>query len=273
MPDNPIRPKNLPDFRQPPLNEVLLGVQFAPAKGYDQIRAGEVWNLFRTDFPNVEEQPPLAPVFETFGLSPMAVPLNFGIATGAQHDRFWFLTPEKDELIQFQHDRLLHNWRKVGDQSNEYPRFEKMIVSFEKELRQLENYFNSLEPQPFVCNQAEISYINHIPIAEVGDERSSKWVRFLNFGDSEPDDVACYFRRVLKGPSGVPYARLAGEFSSAGSRGGGRIFSLTLTVRGAPRDTEISSAIEFLKMGREVIVNEFAAITTDSAQSLWERIQ
>src|SRR4051794_13517866 len=76
------RPETLPDFCTPPLNEVVVGVQFTPARGYQQIRAGEVWALFRSIFPKVEEFPALPPMFETFGL-PQAQHINFGIVSGA----------------------------------------------------------------------------------------------------------------------------------------------------------------------------------------------
>lgn len=69
MTDTLPRPDHLPDFRTPPLNEVVVGVQFAPARGYQQILAGEVWELYRAQFPTVEEMPPIPPAFETFGLS------------------------------------------------------------------------------------------------------------------------------------------------------------------------------------------------------------
>lgn len=265
------RPEDLPDFRHPPLNEVLLGVQFAPPKGYQQIRAGEVWNLFRAKFPNVEEHPPLMPVFETFGIFPMSQQLNFGVVTGAQHDRFWFLSPEKDELIQFQQDRLLHNWRKMGDNANEYPRFEKMILNFADEISRFESYIDSIENQKLACNQVEISYINNIILKDSDENNASNWVNFLKFGEQLPDDVACSFRHSILGVNKIPVGRLHCEFVSSSSRGGERMFVLTLTVRGAPQTSNATAAIDFLKMGREVIVNEFAAITTDSAHRLWGR--
>ena len=59
------RPDHLPDFRKPPLNEVVLGVQFNEPAGYRLIRAFEVWSLFREVYPEVHEQPPLAPIVET----------------------------------------------------------------------------------------------------------------------------------------------------------------------------------------------------------------
>jgi hypothetical protein len=46
-----------------------------------------------------------------------------------------------------------------------------------------------------------------------------------------------------------------------------------LTARGAPVDQTTESALEFLKLGREMIVKSFADITTNSAHVFWERVQ
>lgn len=274
MPEMMSRPDNLPDYQNPPLNEVVLGVQFAPAQGYQQIRAGEVWGLFRADFPLVEEQPPLPPAFETFGLPFQGNAFNFGLVAGAMHDRFWFLSQNKDELIQFQQDRLLHNWRKVRGRDNSYPRFEKIIVSFESELRRLEKYFDGISPQNIKCNQVEISYINHIPLEGEGSaQKLGDWLRFLNFEESEPDDVSLVVRRALRKSAGAPFGRMICEVNTAWFPEMGRMLVVTLTVRGAPLDQSISSALDFLKKGRDVIVEEFTSITTDSAHELWGRVR
>ncbi len=265
------RPDHLPDFGNPPLNEVVLGIQFAPAAGYQQIRAGEVWGLFKDEFPLVEELPPLVPSFETFGLPPRPS-VGFGVITGAQHDRFWFLSSNKDELIQFQQDRLLHNWRKVGDQTNEYPRFEKMIARFQDEARTLETYFSTLSPQKLSCNQAEISYINHIRIGEEGGLHSATEVfSFLNFPEPEPEEVSASFRRIILDESGNPVGRLTCELNSAIDIERHKILILNLTARGMPTGSDIDAAIHFLVHGRDVVVNEFAAITTEKAHKIWER--
>ena len=157
------RPVDLPDFKMPPLNEVVFGIQFQPPVGYSQIHAGEVWQLFKSDFPVVQELPPLPPQFETFGL-PATPSFNFGIFNPAQHNRFWFLSPDHTQLIQFQADRLLHNWRKIKGQLSEYPRFETMFDSFEAETRNFETYVGTLNPQTLHCHQVEISYVNHIKL-------------------------------------------------------------------------------------------------------------
>jgi uncharacterized protein (TIGR04255 family) len=270
------RPENLPDFRQPPLNEVVLGVQFKPARGYQQIKAGEIWALYRGDFPNVQELPPVPPMFETFGPGGMfASQISFGFVTGATHSRFWFLSPNRDELIQFQQDRLLHNWRKVGDQTNEYPRFERMIVKFENELRLLEKYFSGLEPQRLEINQCEISYINHILSADSSAPVHVKnWLRFLDFGDQDqPDDFAITFRSTIRAADSKPLGRIITEAATGINQAGRQIITLTLTARGAPTSADIPAALDFLKLGRVLIVTTFANITTDSAHRQWERVQ
>ncbi len=267
-----LRPSHLPDFGNPPLNEVVLGVQFAPARGYTQLSAGAVWALYKSDFPLTQEMPPIAPAFETYGLHAVNPILDFGMVAGAQHDRFWFLSPDKSELIQFQNDRLLHNWRKVGDGANAYPRFESMIDKFESELKRLEIFFGGLSPQAISCNQVEISYINHIEAGHVGTPTEiSKWLRVLDFGSEEPDDVSMSFRRTIVGDDGSPLGRLHCQLGTAADIQAKRKYVLIFTMRGAPREPNIPSALDFLKKGREFIITEFTARTTDSAHLAWER--
>ena len=265
------RPADLPDFRNPPLNEVAIGVQFGPPRGYSQIRAGEVWALFKSEFPLVEEHPPLPPAFETFGL-PLVQQMRLGFVTGAAHDRFWFLTKPKDELIQFQQDRLLHNWRKIGDEANEYPRFERMIEKFKAELIRLEQYVGQLSPQALAINQCELTYINLIPCAADASCQPGQWLKILNFGTSDAEDFTVVFRRVIHDRTGAPLGRLVCEATVA-LVSGRRMIQLALAARGAPVHSDIPAALDFLVRGREIVVRTFAEITTDSAHLAWQRFQ
>ena len=268
------RPDNLPDFQAPPLKEVVLGVQFSAPKGYQQIHAGGVWSLYRGAYPEVQEQPPLAPVFETFGLPHQRslVP-QFSFATGASHDRFWFVRPDGDELIQFQQDRLLHNWRKIGDGTKPYPRFEAMIERFTEEIRTLQKFLAGLAPQTLLINQCEISYVNQIEIQGVENSAPSDWLRFLNFGDSTPDDFSLTLREVIRDPKGNPQARLTCEAASAVLPSGEGVIQLTFTVRGPPKGGDVQSALDFLTVGRERIVWRFAELTTEMAHKKWGRLK
>lgn len=270
------RPKDLPDFTNPPLNEVLLGLQFNQVRGYQQIYARDVWELFRNNFPRVEEQIPLPPAFETFGL-PYQTHLNIGIASGPMHDRFWFLSESRDEIIQFQSDRLLHNWRKVGDQSNVYPRFENMIEKFTEEARSLAGYFSSLGPDKtdvFSVNQCEVSYINHIYPSDSGEtSQPGFWLNFVDVEQRKLDDFNIVFRELILGDNGRPNGRIICEARSALDQKGQKIIALNITARGAPVEPNLTAALDFLKRGREMIVRMFAAVTTDSAHKIWGRSQ
>ncbi|MGN6470577.1 MAG: TIGR04255 family protein [Rhizobiaceae bacterium] len=265
------RPLDLPDFLSPPLNEVVIGIQFNAIRGYQQIFAKDVWELFSSDFPRVQEQPALPPSFETFGL-PSRPQINFGIMTGAQPNRFWFLTEDEEELIQFQQDRFLHNWRKVGDQSNEYPRFEKMIDNFKSEALRLSEFFHSRWSESPKINQCEITYINHIGYGSSDRTNPGEWLNFVSFYGELPEDFNLAFRRTIHDGDGKPRGRFIVEANSALNGNGKRIIVLTLTVRGAPKQPNLDSALEFLNNGREIVVKSFADLTTESAHRTWERI-
>lgn len=266
------RPAGLPDFDNPPLNEVVIGVQFAPIPGYQQIRAGEVWSLYRPDYPLVEEHQPLQPAFETFG--PSSPTISFGLIAAPTHDRFWFLSPERDQLIQFQHDRLLHNWRKIPSASGEYPRYESMRLAFDSELNKLNDYSKSISRRDLQINQCEISYINHIPL-NVNQRLTSldEWLSFLKIEGHSPDDLVSTFRRVINDDKGLPYARFICEIATALGPAQELILIMTLTVRGTPKGSSLDAALSFLDRGREVIVNTFPLLTTPAAHQHWKRKQ
>jgi len=262
-----VRPDALPDFEAPPLNEVVIGVQFTPATGYQQVRVGEVWSLFREDFPSVQELAPIPPTFETFGLPQggRGRP-HINLRSMPEHSRYWFVSLSEDELLQFQKDRLLHNWRKVDDRTNEYPRFETLIDKFEKELRKLETYFASLVPQLLKINQCEVTYTNHIKIEHsVSVASVQEWLNFVRFGKLQPDDFAITFRRVVSSSAGKPLGRLIYESGLGLTEKNEEVMLLTLTFRGAPAGTDINTAIDFLRYGRGLVVQSFKEITTDVA--------
>ncbi|CZT36111.1 TIGR04255 family protein [Rhizobium sp. 9140] len=268
-----MRSRDLPEFDNPPLNEMIVGVQFNPAETYSQIRAGEVWSLFKKRYPLHEEHPPLLPQFETFGL-PAPPQFGFNMVNGGQHDRFWFLTPDRRELIQFQEDRLLHNWRQVdGAPTVKYPRFENILDKFSEEATELSRYFSSIGSRPITFNQAEITYTNHIVLnnSDIG----STHVDYLNVLNLErvvdPDDIVFIMRRVLSNGEN-PFARLIVEAKTAvHNQTFQRMVVLSLTVRGNPPDGSLEDVLWFLKLGHEVIVEEFTAITTDYAHEVWGR--
>ena len=144
----PTRPTDLPDFSNPPLTEVVLGLQFNSIERFTSAHVGRLWQLFEAQYPLTEEHPPIMPIFETFG---QALPLFSGIVSGLAFSassllgmpRTFFLNADRTTVLQIQRDRFLHNWRKVGD-ADKYPRFEKILPEFEGNLQNFSDFIHSL---------------------------------------------------------------------------------------------------------------------------------
>jgi uncharacterized protein (TIGR04255 family) len=262
------RPAHLPDFERPPLNEVVLGVQFSPSRRYHQIYAKDVWELFRQEFPKVTEQPPLPPIFETFG-RPQRPRLNIELVREPVHSRYWFISENEYELIQYQKDRLLHNWRKVGDGANPYPRFESILPKFEKELFTLEKLFEHLFDQKMNITQCELTYINHILLTEENGGAIGKWISLINTDDAQIEDIAFSFRKTLNDEENKPYGRLIVDCKTGINQKDERLLVLELTVRGIPKEPNVSAISYFLKDGRQILVTYFDQITTELAHEKW----
>ena len=266
MPSKPL------EFRSPPLHEVVIGIQFAPVEGYSQIHAGDVWKLYQRQFPRVEEQPALDPYFETFGLPQQPLPA-FKMIQGAMHDRFWFMTDDGAELIQFQPDRLLHNWRKTETSDRPYPRFVPMFASFRREVGKLEALFDRRFNSPLNVTQAEVSYINRIASADdKAMPRADEWLRFLRFGTNAPDDYSGSFREIVRDVSGQPIGRLLCEVKSAVTSALQPVIIFTISVRGAPANPSPAAAFDFIKRSRQKIAERFVQFTTPEAHEHWERL-
>lgn len=264
------RPSHLADFEDPPLDEVVLGVQFVAPINYSVINSVEVWQLFKEEFPTVEERYALDPVFEIFGGSGQQQ-VNFNFRHPPLRSRLWFISENESHLLQFQEDRLFLNWRRKP-KNESYPRFESISSSFEVYLSRLQNFFKQRFGVPVEFNQAEITYINLIKVDAYSD--LPKWLNFLENVGAEIENLNFSFSEVVKGHEGFPVARLFHDIRSAiVNSDGSAAFNLSLTFRGKPNQQDIESAMAFLGFGRETIVQRFEKITTDHAHEFWGRLE
>jgi hypothetical protein len=104
------------------------------------------------------------------------------------------------ELIQFQQDRFMHNWRKVPGQKSEYPRFDPIISKYTSELETLETYFRSKTWGPIVPTQCELTYVNQMPLkGETGQPiPKSFYFRKLDVSlDEDVNDFAVTLRKAV----------------------------------------------------------------------------
>src|SRR5688572_27284950 len=103
--------RTLPDYKNPPVVEVVLSVQFDPLNRLNVAHIGLLWSKFKDRLPLTTERQPIAPIFETFGL-PTALQIETTFTQRVPIPRVWFFNQETTDLIQIQQDRLLRNWRK-----------------------------------------------------------------------------------------------------------------------------------------------------------------
>jgi uncharacterized protein (TIGR04255 family) len=272
------RPEDLPDFRNPPLAETVLSLQFEPLAGLTTAHVGLLWDRFRKQFPMIEEHPPLPPVFEKFELpSPPQIEVSFEEKPPVP--RVWFLNEAGSELIQVQSDRFIHNWRKM-EGLDPYPRYEPIRDRFRDEVGVLEKFLREEKLGALVVNQCEVTYVNHIEPAGVWGrhgEVEKAFVMCSRLGTAsflhEPEDVALRMRFVIPGPKGNSIGRLHAVVQPAWKKSDNSpILTLNLTARGSPIGEDIKGAFAFFELGRSWIVKGFADLTTPAMQRMWERI-
>lgn len=268
---------SLPSFRQPPVTEVVLSVQFDALVGFELQHFGALWERFKDKFPKVETKPSLEPVWETF--EPAAPPrLQIRLLQNSM-PRMWLVSTAGTELIQVQNDRFIHNWRKVGS-GDEYPRYERIRREFETELTTFIEWCSSVNlPVPQV-RQCEITYLNQIAPSDVSKVHTdpSRVTTLLSAPASpapgamlESVNLAAHY--VIAGAAGTantPLGRLHVEMTPAFAQpSNAPIFMLNLTARGAPRSNDVAGALSFMDMGRRTIVTAFKSITTTEMHVHW----
>lgn len=265
------RPNNLPEFTNPPLNEVVLGVQFDPCPTFTQIHAHAVWALFRGEFPKVQEQTLLEPQFETFGGGSLPG-MNVKFGPPPLHSRLWFSAQDNSHLFQFQDDRLLLNWRSLSDKS-EYPRYDVIAPKFKTYLADLVRFFDEELSHVLTVNQAEVTYVNLIPCSNFGE--IDNWLSIFKLGTIHPEVVSASFSEVISKEDKGPLARLFCEVHTVMSTDDKKSLALrlALTFRGLPESNQLSDVMDFLNLGRVSIVNRFTELTTEQAHKTWGRIK
>jgi uncharacterized protein (TIGR04255 family) len=270
------RPADLPDFSNPPLAEVVLGIHFDVPEGFYQIYASEIRKLYEDRFPVLQEHQPLTPNFETFGHQiqigfPPIFMSGMGPIFRNPSVRSWFMSSDGNEIIQFQSDMLIRNWRRHHTTEEvPYPRFEQICDSFRQSMEDLQRFYQFKLSKDIAIRQCEISYVNHIKGNKSEALKPSEWLKFADL-PADVNDFSCSFRRVIL-VGGHPKGRLICEATSAFDVTGEQMINLTLTARGAPETQSISATLDFLQHGRDMIVRAFAEGTTDSAHKIWGRV-
>ena len=163
--------EHIVDFKHPPVAEVALAVQFAEPVTDDTTTLSKYRPTILTDFPDVEPQPPLPPLTETFEV-PAAPSISFQVLGGPQASRYWFLGAEGNQLVQVQPDRFGYNWRKGPADATAYPRYQYVRARFESVFSVFVDTLQQLGKvvHPIWC---EVTYINPVAFGNPGEPARS----------------------------------------------------------------------------------------------------
>lgn len=274
------RPIDLPDYRKPPISEVVLSLQFKAVEDLRTPLIGLLWDRFRERLPEIEEHPPLPHIIERFG-APTPPKINVLVEQKPPVPRVWFLTSEKTELIQVQQDRFIHNWRKISGKEP-YPHYPAICQKFREEVAELGRFLTKEKLGPIDINQCEITYVNQIEAGQLWKSHGDisailRYWKDLERGGFLPqaEDVALRVRYIIPDDSGKPIGRLHLVVQPAWKSADNMpVLTMNLTARGKPLTDDVEGAFAFFDLGRRWIVKGFADLTTEKIQrEAWERIQ
>ena len=112
-------------YRNPPINELIIGAYFEPIMPLHAEHIGLFWGQVRNEFPKIQQQPELS-------LPIVAPALTFQIGFTDEAypmPRFWLVAEDDTMLMQIQKNAFLLNWRK---RETDYPHFENVKSYFDK---------------------------------------------------------------------------------------------------------------------------------------------
>lgn len=276
------RPADLPDYTNPPIDEVVIGVTFQPLGPQFGSLLSRFRELVKDRFTRTEYQPRLPPPNQTLtisnsplpGLPLMPQPTNLG---QDPFGRVWLVSEDNSNVIQLQDDRFITNWRHAVIP---YPHFNSVAGLFWDSFDQFRSESKELGIEPFI-QQVELSYLNWIPFDEekLYDALKSTEASRVSIGDLKIDmNVQMSQTQYDVFVTGLPDARLVltsnvgiiriSRTQSAMQRGTLLNLSFHSPVAPGATDNDIGS---ILAQAREIIVRTFDSLTTETGHQVWGR--
>lgn len=259
---------NLPNFREPPVVEVAIGVQFDTLENFYIPHVGLLWDrLDRRRFPTCEE---LGPIFTPSEKEPMVV-----FEDKPPMPRIWFVSADKDMIVQFQRDRFNYNWRKHTADSildKTYPRYGCVKKEFYSSIEKLEACLSELKIEPINPQRLEVSYINIIPLEKIGGVNNiGKILKDINWQAGhkilpDPHKIGASWQFRISEISALLDLRVN---TMTLSLTGQEVLRVELTVRGQAPYKNIRECEPWLDQARSAIVKGFVDITTPEAHKVW----
>lgn len=267
-----------PNFKNPPVIEVVLGVQFEQLHGFPITAIGELHKVYEKKYPVVQEHPLLEPKFENLNVDTfMPQHLTINLMDPVVIPRVWFLSEHGGELIQFQRDRFIYNWRR-DEPSTEtpYPRYEAIRGEFQERYGEFLSFLREKKlPMPQI-NQLEVTYVNLIACED--NDFSKAMHEVFRIWGSEPKNSPLgepenqkFFISYLIHQEDQMVGRMTVSTNTLMRSDKKKFLQVNVTARGRPKDTSEAGILEFMNLCRCKIVSGFEYLTTDKMHKIWSK--
>jgi uncharacterized protein (TIGR04255 family) len=263
-------PQSLPDYENPPVDEVVCGILFEPIVGFLLPHFGLLWEKFKHEYPRCQEVTPLLPVIEGPEQSVEEI-----VIAQIPLPRVWFLHDD-GRIIQVQRDRFLHNWRK-RQPGTEYPHYHTVFKMFQDHFATFQTFISDHKLGVLVPRQYEMTYVNVI-------EEGKGWKTMEEVNKIFPDfSWGVRKDRFLPNPVGVhwkttfPLPHNVGRLHMDIQNGrrvddNRRLFRFEVTARGMDANASPDAMREWFDIAHEWIVQGFSDYTGHEIQkTVWGR--
>jgi uncharacterized protein (TIGR04255 family) len=263
----------LPHFRRAPITEFAISIQFQPLTAFTFADIGPFREFFRRQFPKVEFRMPMPPQVEIFAPGAQLRGPVFQLPTPGAIPLTWLLAEDGGQVLQFQPDRLVRNWRRTGDER--YPRYPAMRDEFFEEVELFRAFLRERGLGELSPVQCELTYVNNIPVSEGVTAFTSR--AFANWRDIRPagltvEDVSINQRFIFEDENQRPIGRIYFQSGPGIYMAESEVAQLLMFGRAVLSRAELDEARRLLDRMHDLIVHSFVELTTSEIRAEWEQV-
>jgi uncharacterized protein (TIGR04255 family) len=258
-------------FTNPPILELILGVQFVLLSELTTAHCGWYWrDVLGTDWERPQDASPIPDQFETFQQTP-----HWGVQElrlelhQAANTRVLFTHTNGMYRVQVQPTRFILNWKKT---EAGYPSFPTMFHEFDRQLSRFEAFVNQNGLGKLLMNQWELTYLNSLDRNTVWTD-ASDWDMalagllgpVLETGKRKFEGVSAEWHYEIPPQRGRLHVSVRSAYEN-------KAILLQTTARGPIGGKGAADWRTGLSVGHDAAVEMFADLATEKANNVWGRV-
>lgn len=264
--------KRPPDWKRPPVIEVVLGVQFAPLAKLSNGHLGWFWGEMQGEFPTSDDVPPIEQEIGAFDSVPFGFPA-IGLRPSRGDARLRMTSADGTRMIQVQNGWLIVNWMKKGDTA--YPGYTGVRSLLDSTMERFGRFLERRELGVMRPNIWEVTYIDHIPAGTVWNTLADLPRVFPGLfgggpcanGEIESINAAWSFRLSPR-PGRLRLSVRSARTVAEPERDVLRVQSV---ARGPIEPDNAGSLDDGLNFGRSSVVDTFVGLASNEARQYWKQ--